>query len=62
MAGSMAQGAKEFGRGLFEGVTGVVMQVNRDCMAGSFTSSRWTWTRCLLHIYIYIYCIYYISI
>lgn len=27
MADSMAQGAKEFGRGLFQGVTGVVMEV-----------------------------------
>lgn len=28
MADSMAYGAKEFGRGLFQGVTGVVMEVN----------------------------------
>lgn len=27
MADSMAQGAKEFGRGIFQGVTGVVMEV-----------------------------------
>lgn len=28
MADSMAQGAKEFGRGIFQGVTGVVMEVS----------------------------------
>lgn len=27
MADSMAHGAKEFGRGIFQGVTGVVMEV-----------------------------------
>lgn len=29
MADSMAQGAKEFGRGIFQGVTGVVMEVTK---------------------------------
>ena len=32
MADSMAQGAKEFGRGIFQGVTGVVMEVRKAGM------------------------------